>query len=125
MDQLCNNDDGGSADKDDDDIELTLFIGGSSCLGRAYVNLLLDDNTIQRMAPYRLSLLLDKKIDRGLKGFLNSFNLLIKLVNQYTYSARKENRQHFNLQNYGELQENITRLRRALYEIYKTVQHFV
>ena len=90
--------------------------------GRLYIR---EDNTVQRIAPYRLSLGLDKPIDNGLKTFLDEYNLLLSLVNDFTYSAKKPNREHFKEMDYGDLQENITLkelLKRSHLDPFKTLK---
>lgn len=73
-----------------------------------------EDNTIQRMNKYRLSLDLNDEIDLYQNSYIYQVNILANLIGQITYRPSTETVKYFIDNEYGELSSPVT-----LYELLK------
>ncbi len=72
--------------------------------GRLFIR---EDNSIQRMRPYRSLMGLNWEIDKFQELFLKEFEVLTALVKKYSYSVTSLERKRFKSFGYGDLRENI------------------
>ena len=67
-----------------------------------------EDNTIQRISPYRSSLGLNSKIDKYQMFYMEQFYDLYELCRTFTFVANRENKALFERYNFGSLKTNIS-----------------
>jgi len=72
---------------------------------RLYVR---EDNTINRICPYRSSLGLYTGVDKYQELFMSDYELLWELCHGYTYKVNPSNKEYFRAKEYGPLPANIT-----------------
>lgn len=73
-----------------------------------------EDNTLNRMAKYRLSLGLNNKLDQYISRYLNEFDVLSSICSEVQYKNDQETKNYFIEQGYGELDSPMIKLTELL-----------